>query len=205
MVAKVFIDQPPTTNKGRDRRPGQMALLEAIRVGSVERVLLYSIDRVARTLAELVNFIETCRSCGIGLYLHEQHLDTAASNGISLFDLAGMMALHVRQSRRERILRGQAAARAASVRFGRPYIVGQEGEGKAGACFRQKGATGGAVGGNIGSVGQQDKVRIGIMHFLLIFLILFSAFSILARFLGWTLSALFWQTVTIVALAVIAH
>jgi DNA invertase Pin-like site-specific DNA recombinase len=122
MVAKVFIDQPPTTNKGRDRRPGQMALLEAIRVGSVERVLLYSIDRVARTLAELVNFIETCRSCGIGLYLHEQHLDTAASNGISLFDLAGMMALHVRQSRRERILRGQAAARAASVRFGRPRI-----------------------------------------------------------------------------------
>jgi DNA invertase Pin-like site-specific DNA recombinase len=56
------------------------------------------------------------------VYLHEQKLDTAGSNGISLIDLCGMMALHVHQSRRERILRGQAAARNASVRFGRPPI-----------------------------------------------------------------------------------
>ena len=33
-----------------------------------------------------------------------------------------MMALHLRQSRRDRILRGQAAARSLSIRFGRPPI-----------------------------------------------------------------------------------
>jgi len=38
------------------------------------------------------------------------------------FDLWGMMAFHVHQSRRDRILRGQAAARNASVRFGRTPI-----------------------------------------------------------------------------------
>ena len=37
LVAKVLIDRPTTMNKGRDRRPGQMALLEAIRSGSVDR------------------------------------------------------------------------------------------------------------------------------------------------------------------------
>jgi hypothetical protein len=31
-----------------------------------------------------------------------------------------MLAFHIRQSRRDKILRGQAAARNASVRFGRP-------------------------------------------------------------------------------------
>jgi DNA invertase Pin-like site-specific DNA recombinase len=33
------------------------------------------------------------------------------------------MSLHVRQTRRDRILRGQAAARALSIRFGRPPIA----------------------------------------------------------------------------------
>ena len=44
--------------------------------------------------------------------------DTATSNGLSLFDLSTMMASHLRQSRRDRILRGQAAARSLSIRFG---------------------------------------------------------------------------------------
>jgi DNA invertase Pin-like site-specific DNA recombinase len=120
-VTRALMDRP-TTRKGHDRRPGQTALIEAIRSGSVKRVMLKSIDRVGRTLAELVGFIEMCRASGVALYLHEQRLDTATSNGLSIFDLAGMMTLHLRQSRRERILRGQAAARAASVRFGRPPI-----------------------------------------------------------------------------------
>ena len=77
MVTRAFIDRP--TKRGRDRRPGQMALLEAIRSGSVDRVLLYSIDRLGRSLVELVGIMETCRACDVGLYLHEERLDTAAS------------------------------------------------------------------------------------------------------------------------------
>jgi DNA invertase Pin-like site-specific DNA recombinase len=41
---------------------------------------------------------------------------------MSLLDLSGLMAFHLRQSRRNRILCGQAAAREASVKFGRPPI-----------------------------------------------------------------------------------
>jgi DNA invertase Pin-like site-specific DNA recombinase len=117
-VVDVFVDHQATAKK--DRRPAEMALLEAIRSrDSVERVLLWSIDRVGRTLVDLVGFIETCRTNGIGLYLHEQGIDTATSYGMSLFELAGMMAYHLRQSRRDKILRGQAAVRGI-VRFGRP-------------------------------------------------------------------------------------
>ena len=121
MVTRAFIDRP-TTKKGRDRRPGQTALLDAIRSGTVDMMLLYSIDRLGRSMVDLVAIMETCRACDVGLYLHKERIDTAASNGMSLFDFAGMMSSHLRQSRRERILRGQAAARAASVRFGRPPI-----------------------------------------------------------------------------------
>jgi DNA invertase Pin-like site-specific DNA recombinase len=121
MVTRAFIDRP-TTKKGRDRRPGQTALLDAIRSGTVDRLLLYSIDRLGRSLVDLVTIMETCRACDARLYLHQERLDTAASNGMSLFDFAGMMSFHLRQSRRNRILCGQAAARSANVRFGRPPI-----------------------------------------------------------------------------------
>ena len=121
MVTRAFIDRP-SIKKGYDRRPGQMALLEAIRLGGVQKVLMWNVDRLGRSLVDLVACMAMCRARGAGLYLHEQNLDTTTSNGLSLFDFADLMTIHVRQSRRDRILRGQAAARAASVRFGRPPI-----------------------------------------------------------------------------------
>jgi DNA invertase Pin-like site-specific DNA recombinase len=120
-VAQVFIDRP-TSVKKQDRRPGEAALLAAIRSGSVDRVLVWSIDRIGRSLADLVTFMEVCRTAGAALWLDEQGIDTATSAGISMFDLSKMMALHLRQTRRDRIMRGQAAARVLSIRFGRPPI-----------------------------------------------------------------------------------
>jgi DNA invertase Pin-like site-specific DNA recombinase len=100
-VSKIFVDRPTPAKK---------------------KVVLWSVDRVGRSLVELVGLLEMCRDRGIGLYMHDQGIDTNTSNGMSLFDLSGLMAFHLRQSRRDRILRGQAAAREASVKFGRPPI-----------------------------------------------------------------------------------
>jgi DNA invertase Pin-like site-specific DNA recombinase len=121
-VSLTFVDRPLLVRKGRERRPGEDGLVSAIRAGGIQKVLIFSIDRIGRSLAELVAFIETCRAAGVGLYLHDREIDTTTSNGMSLFDLTGMMAFHLRQARRDKILRGQAVARSASVRFGRPPI-----------------------------------------------------------------------------------
>jgi DNA invertase Pin-like site-specific DNA recombinase len=121
-VVKTFSDRPMPIRRGRERRPSEDALLDAIRGGGMHKVLLWSVDRVGRTLTDLVAFIESCRIAGVGLYLHDRNLDTAGSNGLSVFDVSQMLAFHVRQARRDKILRGQAAARDASVRFGRPPI-----------------------------------------------------------------------------------
>jgi DNA invertase Pin-like site-specific DNA recombinase len=118
-IRSVFTDRPATVKK--ERRPGEVALIDAIRGGSVDKVLLWSIDRVGRSLVDLVGFMERCRASGVGLYLHEQGVDTSTSNGTALLDVAGMLAFHLRQMRRDRILRGQAAVKGI-VRFGRPPI-----------------------------------------------------------------------------------
>jgi DNA invertase Pin-like site-specific DNA recombinase len=122
VISKIFVDRPPTVKRGRERRPGEAALIAAIRRCDVQKVLMIGIDRFGRSLAELVVFIEACRMAGTSLWLDDQSLDTERSNGLSLFDMAAMMAQHLRQGRRERILRGQAAARILNVKFGRPPI-----------------------------------------------------------------------------------
>ena len=120
-VAQVFTDRPATVKK--DRRPGEAALIDLIRRGATERVLICSVDRIGKSLVELVTFMEACRTAGVSLWLDEQGLDTAGSNGLPLFDVTEMMAFHLHQTRRDRILRGQAAARSLSIRFGRPPIA----------------------------------------------------------------------------------
>jgi DNA invertase Pin-like site-specific DNA recombinase len=69
-----------------------------------------------------VRFLETCRTARVAVWLDEQKLDTATANGLSLFDVSAMMALHQRQLRREQVLRGLAAARSLSIKLGRPAI-----------------------------------------------------------------------------------
>jgi DNA invertase Pin-like site-specific DNA recombinase len=119
-VESVFTDRPVSAKKGLDRRPGEVALAEVIRSGTIDRVLVSSICRVGKSLTDLIAFLEECRSAGVAVYLHEQNIDTAAVSG--LIEMAALMAYHLRQTRRDRILRGQAAARALSIRFGRPPI-----------------------------------------------------------------------------------
>jgi DNA invertase Pin-like site-specific DNA recombinase len=122
-VGHVFTDRPTTVRKGQDRRPGEQALVEAIQSQSIEQVLIWSVCRIGKSLVELIRILENCRANGVSLWVDQQKLDTAMSNGLSLFDLTSMMALHLRQSRRDKILRGQSAARALSIRFGRPSIA----------------------------------------------------------------------------------
>ena len=120
-VMAVYTDRP-TSARGPDRRPGEAALLDAIRSGTVDRVMIWSVCRIGKSLIDLVSFMETCRTAGVAVFMLEQGIDTETSNGMSMLDFTAMMALHLRQSRRDRILRGQAAARSLSIRFGRPPI-----------------------------------------------------------------------------------
>ena len=70
--------------------------------------------RVGRVLGDLP-------ARGVALYLHEQQIDTATSNGASLLDVAPLMVHHLRQSRRQDF--EGAGGCALSIKFGRPRIA----------------------------------------------------------------------------------
>ena len=54
---------------------------------------------------------------GVGLYLHAQAVDTTTPGGKALLQMAGVFAEFEREMIRERVLAGQARARACGVRF----------------------------------------------------------------------------------------
>jgi DNA invertase Pin-like site-specific DNA recombinase len=121
-VGHVFMDHPTSVKKGHDRRPGEMELINTIQSGAVEKVLMWSVCRIGKSLTDLVGFLETCCLAGVSVCFHQENIDSAETNGLSLFEVSKLFALHIRQCHRDRILRGQAAARALAIRFGRPPL-----------------------------------------------------------------------------------
>jgi DNA invertase Pin-like site-specific DNA recombinase len=121
-IEHVFADRPTAVKADQDRRPAEIALIDAIRTSAIDKVLIWSLCRIGKSLAEFVAFMQTCQTSSVSVYFAQQHMDTAESNGISIFDVTAMLALHLRQARRDRILRGLAAARALSIKSGRPPL-----------------------------------------------------------------------------------
>ena len=62
-VAATFVDEGVSGAKGRDRRPGFDALCDAVARREVDVVAAWSVDRLGRSLQDLVGFLEElCRS-----------------------------------------------------------------------------------------------------------------------------------------------
>ena len=85
-------------------------------------VAAWSVDRLGRSLADVATFMVDLKGYGVGLYLHAQAVDTTTPGGKALLQMAGVFAEFEREMIRERVLAGQARARACGVRFGRPTI-----------------------------------------------------------------------------------
>src|SRR6185437_6874521 len=67
-ICNIFVDRPVKLKNGRERRLSEAALIRAIRRGDVQKVLMVGIDRVGRSLADLVVFLEACRIAGVALW-----------------------------------------------------------------------------------------------------------------------------------------
>jgi DNA invertase Pin-like site-specific DNA recombinase len=122
-IVQVFADEGVSGAKGRDQRPGFDALLKAITRYEVEIVMAFAVDRLGRSLSDLVGFLSEIQARGCDLYLHQQAIDTSTPAGRMLFQLLGVFAEFERTIIASRVIAGQARARANGVRFGRPPLA----------------------------------------------------------------------------------
>jgi DNA invertase Pin-like site-specific DNA recombinase len=128
-VVKFFEDAGISGAKGRDKRPAYDALLKAVARREVDLVAAWSVDRLGRSMQDLVGFLEDLRAHGADLYLHQQALDTTTPSGRALFGMMAVFAEFERGMIQERVNAGLARAKAQGKRLGRP-TVGNETETK---------------------------------------------------------------------------
>jgi DNA invertase Pin-like site-specific DNA recombinase len=119
-IVHTFIDEGISGAKGRDQRPGFDALLKAIARRDVQIAMAWSVDRLGRSLSDLVGLLGDLQAQGCDLFLHQQALDTSTPSGRMVFQLAGVFAEYERSLIVARVRAGQDRARAKGVRFGRP-------------------------------------------------------------------------------------
>lgn len=121
-VVEMFEDQGVSGAKGRDKRPAFDALLKAIHRREIDMVAAFAVDRLGRSLPDLVSFLSDIQASGCDLYLHQQAVDTSTASGRMLFQMLAVFAEFEKSIITSRINAGLARARARGVTFGRPNL-----------------------------------------------------------------------------------
>ena len=122
-IAAVYRDQGISGAKGRDERPGFDQLLQAVARREIDMIAAWSVDRLGRSLTDLLGVLQELHAKGVDLYLHQQGLDTSTPSGRAMFQMLGVFAEFERAIIRERVMAGLTRAKAEGTRLGRPATV----------------------------------------------------------------------------------
>ena len=118
-IWRVYEDAGISGAKGRDKRPGLDALLKAVNAKEFDMVAAWSVDRLGRSLTDLLSILQGLHDKGVDLFLHQQGLDTSTTAGKAMFQMLGVFAEFERGIIRERVNAGLARARAKGTKLGR--------------------------------------------------------------------------------------
>lgn len=122
-VVEVYEDAGISGAKGRVDRPAFDKLHKDAVRRRFDVVMAWSVDRLGRSLSDLLRFLEELRGLGVGLYLHKQALDTTTAAGKAMFQMLGVFAEFERAMIQERVKAGLARAKSQGKRLGRPPVV----------------------------------------------------------------------------------
>jgi DNA invertase Pin-like site-specific DNA recombinase len=119
IVAAEFTDNGISGAKGREERPGLDKMLKAVARREIDVVAAWSVDRLGRSLQDLLGFLGELHAKNVDLYLHLQGLDTITPAGKALFQMMGVFAEFERAMIRERVRAGLERAKAQGKKLGR--------------------------------------------------------------------------------------
>jgi DNA invertase Pin-like site-specific DNA recombinase len=119
-IVAEYIDNGISGAKGRNGRPQFDAMIRAAMRREFDLIAAWSVDRLGRSLQDLVEFLNEIHAKRVDLYLHQQGIDTTTPAGRALFQMCGVFAEFERSIMQERIRAGLARARTYGTRSGRP-------------------------------------------------------------------------------------
>lgn len=113
-----YVDHAPASDL-RGRREWR-CLLEDARRGRIEVVLVWKLDRFARSALDALQWLQQLDGAGVGLKILTQDIDTTSAPGRLVFTILAAVAEMERELIRERVRAGMARAKAQGKQLGRP-------------------------------------------------------------------------------------
>jgi len=95
-------------------------LMKDARKKQFDMVLVWSLDRLGRSLKHCLELLKELQELKVDLFFHQQGMDTSTSSGRLMFSMIGAFAEFERNIIRERVMAGQMRAKKNGVKFGRP-------------------------------------------------------------------------------------
>lgn len=132
VVVAEYVDHAISGAKGRKDRPQLDAMLKAVARKEFDVVASWSVDRLGRSLLDLITMLKELHSTGIDLYLHQQAINTTTPAGRAMFQMMGVFAEFEREMIKDRVNAGLAVVKATgknkrgeAVTLGRPKTSGK--------------------------------------------------------------------------------
>lgn len=106
----------------KNDRPALTAMMSDLRRRKIDVIVVWALDRLARSLKQLLSIAEECRAVGVDLVSLRQNVDTTLPAGRLTFQVLGAVAEFEREMLRERVKAGMAQAKRSGKHIGRPAL-----------------------------------------------------------------------------------
>jgi DNA invertase Pin-like site-specific DNA recombinase len=151
-IVKEYCDEG--VSGAKNSRPALDKMLAAAKRGEFQVVLIWRLDRLGRSLSNLIRLLEDFRSYGVELVSFSEGLDFSTTTGTLFFQMIGAFAQFERECIRERTRSGLRAARARGTKLGRRVVHVDTSEV---ARLRAEGAS-------YRAIARQLRVSVGSIH-----------------------------------------
>jgi len=155
-IVAEFVDNGISGLKTRQDRPALDQLMKSATQRKFDMVMCWSIDRLGRSLQNLVEILNELQAMKIDLFFLQQGMDTSTPSGRMIFSVFGAIGEFERNLIRERVIAGQKRAVANGVKIGRPSKM-NDGMRSAIQLLREKGM-------GIKQISRELKVGIGTVY-----------------------------------------
>ncbi len=122
-IVGVYDDNGVSGAKSREHREAFDRLCKDATRRKFDVVMSWSVDRLGRSLQDLIGFLSELHAVGVDLYLHQQGIDTTAPTGKMMFQMCGVFAEFERSMIQERVKAGLNRAKAQGKTLGRPKVA----------------------------------------------------------------------------------
>lgn len=122
-IVATYSDEGISGAKGRDKRPGLDAMLKDATRGRFDVVMSWAVDRLGRSLPDLIGTLQGLHGAKVDLFLHQQAIDTTTPAGRAMFGMMSVFAEFERSMIQSRVKAGLERAKAQGVKLGRKPIA----------------------------------------------------------------------------------